>query len=149
MNITQLCQTAFYTYLTSLGLDNVPDGQIYKGIENLNPASDYIARRRLLPCVTVECLRATESAHATGNWTATVIIKCRSNADDTDEDDHHEFTSEVLSNIWHSDIRAHASAALSGFTVFQVRAKEQGYDLIERSWESYIMLEVECCAADL
>lgn len=149
MNITQQAQKAWAAYLKSLTLDSVESGQIYRGIEGaITSESDEQPQTRLLPCVIVECRKAVESAPFTGNWTADVIIKVRSNADDTTEDEHHDFASEVFSNCWQSNIVSDLNNQ-DNFTVQQVRAKEQGYDLIDRSWESYIAFEVECCASKL
>jgi hypothetical protein len=149
MNITQQAQKAYCAFLKTLTLDSVPSSQIYRGIENSTKSeSEDEPERRLLPCVIVECKRASESLQDSGNWTASVRIMCRSNADDTTEDEHHEFASEIFSNVFYADSKTDLNSQ-DDFTVLQVRAQEQGYDLEDRSWVSYMEMAVECCASDL
>lgn len=149
MNITQQAQKAFCAYLKGLTLDAIESSSIYRGIENSTKSeSEDPPESRVLPCVIIECNRATESLQDSGNWTARVRVVCRSNADDTTEDEHHDFASEIFSNVFHAEIKTDLNSQ-DDFTVLQVRADEQGYDLEDRSWVSYMIMAVECCASDL
>jgi hypothetical protein len=48
-------------------------------------------------------------------------------------------------------LAADLSSALTatGFTVLQALASEQGYDLVERSWQSFVTLQIKCAASEI
>lgn len=138
-NITQLCQKAAKAFLDSEDLSFITDEetQIVTGI-----ASDDL----LLPAVICQCQAAQAAVAYEGNWSAQLRIELRSNADDTTQDDHHEHAGELFSKFMVSvaDGRALLSNQALGFTCQQVTPMQQGWEINDGSWVSFLLLQVEC-----
>ena len=138
-NITQLCQKSIQAFLFTQNLSFITDNesQILTGIASAD---------MMLPAVVVQCGNAIHSVPYEGNWTATARIEIHSNASDTTQDEHHERAGEVFGLFMTSvaDARQNLSSADLGFTAQQVTATQQGWEVNDDSWVSYLMIEVEC-----
>ena len=141
-NITQLCQKAVKSYLDSEDLSFITDeeSQIMAGI-----ASTEL----MLPAVIIQCQRASASVAFEGNWSATLRVELRSNADDTTQDQHHDNAGELFGKfmISQSDARLALSSSTLGFTCQQLLPQDQGWDINDDSWVSFLVLQVDCCGS--
>lgn len=140
-NITQLCQVAARNFLRNEGLSFIADvaASIRSGI-----TSEDIG----LPVVVCQCLRAQAAVPFEGNWSAALRIEVRSNADDDpDGAKHHENAGELFAKFMTATAAVDMSG-LAGFTAQFVLPVEQGWDLNDRSWVSFLSLQVECCGSD-
>jgi len=139
-NITQLCQKAAKAFLDAEDLSFITDeeSQIVTGI-----ASDDVQ----LPMVVCQCSQATAAIPYEGNWSALLRVEIRSNADDTAQDEHHEWAGEVFAKFMGgiSETRQLLSNQTLGFTCQQLLPSRQGWEINDNSWVSYIELQVECC----
>jgi hypothetical protein len=139
-NITQLCQKAAKAFLDSEDLSFITDEetQIVTGI-----ASGDMG----LPMVICQCQQAQAAEAYEGNWSATLRIELRSNCNDTDQDDHHANAGELFGKFMTSVAtgRAFMSNEDLGFTAQQVLPVQQGWEVNDESWVSYLILQVECC----
>lgn len=150
MNFIQLVQQASKALLKAQTFTDIPTDNIYSGIENPKPSDNEdgpIATRKL-PCIIVECNRADNVPHFTGDWSAMARVKVRSSAFDSTDPEHQARVKEVFDALVTSTIAADLSA-LPGFTAQQVRFKTQGYGIVDNSWESTIDFEVEGCCSDI
>jgi len=141
-NITQLCQKAAKAFLDSEDLSFITDeeSQIVTGI-----ASDDIS----MPTVICQCAQAQAAVPYEGNWSATLRIELRSNADDTSQDEHHERAGELFGKfmVGIPEGRQFLSNQTLGFTAQQVLPVRQGWEINDGSWVSYIELQIECCGS--
>lgn len=138
-NITQKCQKTAKAFLDTVELSFINDTetQIVEGIAS----SDM-----MLPAVVCQCQQATASVAFEGNWAATLRIEVRSNADDTTQDEHHDRAGEVFGVFMTSRANyvVNMSNATIGFTCQELIPMEQGWELNDDSWVSYLVLQVEC-----
>lgn len=138
-NITQLCQKAAKAFLDSEDLSFITDEetQIVTGIES----SDL-----MLPAVICQCQSAQSAVPHEGNWSAVLRIELRSNSTDTHQDDHHEHAGELFSKFMTSIAagRAFLSNQSLGFTAQHVTPMQQGWEINDSSWVSFLILQVEC-----
>lgn len=141
-NITQLCQKAVKAYLDNEDLSFITDeeSQIMAGIASTD---------LMLPAVIIQCQRASASVAYEGNWQATLRIELRSNANDTPQDEHHSNSGELFGKfmISQADGRIALSNEDLGFTCQQLTPQDQGWDLNDDSWVSFMVLQVECCGS--
>lgn len=139
-NITQLCQQAAKVYLDSEELSFVADNetQIVTGI-----FSDDLT----LTTVVCQCQNADAAVPYEGNWSATLRIELRNNADDVTADEHHAMAGELFSKFMVSvaDGRLNLSNQTLGFTCQQLLPTQQGWEINDGSWVSFLLLQVECC----
>lgn len=143
-NITQLCQQAAKAYLDAENLSFITDNetQVVLGI-----ASDGLN----LPQVICQCQQAQASVPYEGNWSASLRLELRSNADDTTQDEHHERAGELFGKfmVGIDEGKAAMTSDVIGFTCQQLLPVRQGWELNDDSWVSYIELTVECCGSFL
>ena len=141
-NITQLCQKAVKAYLDGEDLSFITDAetQIVGGIS---------AEELSLSSVVIQCQRASASVAFEGNWQATLRVELRSNSDDTTQDQHHENAGELFGKfmISQSDAREALSNEALGFTCQFLLPQDQGWDLNDGSWVSFIVLQLECAGS--
>jgi hypothetical protein len=141
-NITQLCQKAAKAFLDSEDLTFITDeeSQIVTGI-----APDGL----MLPNVTCQCQNAQSAVPYEGNWSATLRIELRSNCNDTPQDDHHEWAGELFGKFMTTvaTMRTNLSSEALGFTAQSVVPMQQGWEINDGSWVSFLILQVECCGS--
>ena len=143
-NITQKCQLAARNFLRTDGLSFITDA-------NASIRSGIVADDIALPVVICQCTRAVGSVAFEGNWAATLRIELRSNADDDEEEDgetHHENAGELFAKFMTDTAAQDLTNGLPGFTAQFVVPEEQGWDLNDRSWVSWLILRVECAGSD-
>lgn len=120
-------------------------------VENIVPGTTKLERR--LPAIFVECpgAVASEDVPFTGNWLATARVTIRSQADDDDDDgDHHgERAGQVFNLFFTPTVIRDLSDSLGDFTAFSIVPRAQGWGVVDRSWESWMELEIECCGSDV
>lgn len=101
-----------------------------------------------LPLVICQCSAADhQPPPMTGNWIATAVVSVRENADDTTEDDHLSHAGEVFNLLMTTTIAADMTAAATLFNAYLVVAQSSGYDLVDRSWQSWLQLSIHCCGS--
>jgi hypothetical protein len=141
-NITQLCQKAAKAFLDSEDLSFITDEetQIVTGIA----AGDFA-----LPMVVCQCQQAESAVPYEGNWSAVLRIELRSNCNDVAADDHHTNAGELFGKFMTSVAagRAFMSNEDLGFTAQQVTPVQQGWEVNDESWVSYLILQVECAGS--
>ncbi len=143
-NITQKCQRAAREYIAAqveaLPFIQDPETQIVTGIH----------RGELqLTTVICQCKTATPETVYEGNWTARLRVEIRSNIHDdgTDDGDNHFENAGALFALFmigQVEARQAISNADIGFTCQQLTVTEQGWDIEEQCWMSYMDLNVEC-----
>ena len=138
-NITQKAQLAAKAFLDGEDLSFITDEdqQIRTGI-----ASDDL----LLPGVVCQCAIAQSATPYEGNWQAVLRIEVRSNSTDTDHEEHQEYAGEVFSKFMDSPVNArqHLSSAAIEFTCQQLVPMQQGWELNDESWVSFLTLQIDC-----
>ncbi len=139
-NITQKVQLAISNWLKGQDIGNIPQENIFKGIER---------SERKLPCIVAECQTADHSAPYSGSWRAHGMIKIRSRAEDQiNEDAHLERAGNVLNLFMTTTIITDLTGALDDFTCFQFVVTKQSYIIADgQSWVSFIEFEMECCGS--
>lgn len=141
-NITQLCQQAAKAFLDLEDLTFITDeeSQIVTGIASADMS---------LPMVVCQCQQAQAAVPYEGNWSATLRIELRSNADDTTKDAHHTNAGELFGKFMGSVAagRAAMSSSVIGFTCQQLLPVRQGWEINDNSWVSFLELQVECAGS--
>jgi len=141
-NITQLCQKAAKAYLDSEELSFITD-------EESQIVTDIYGEGIMLPCIICQCQNAQAEVPYEGNWSATLRIELRENCDDTGQDEHHANAGELFEKFMVSvaDGRLAMSNESLGFTCQQLLPTQQGWEVNDGSWVSFIVLQVECCGS--
>lgn len=146
--ITAKVQEAICAFLRAQNLGDIPPDQIYKGIEHPE-SEDTNPQKRKLPCVECVCQNADPDDEHFLNWAADAEVRIRTNADDTTEDEHHAIAATVFNKLTTDTLKADLTSALADFTVFLVNFGPQGWDLAERSWQSYLRFQVHCAGSNI
>lgn len=147
-SITHKVQLAARNFLRNEGLSFVADVR-----ESIR--SGIVGADVSLPLIVCQCARATAEATNEGNWSCSLRIEVRTNADGEDgeggedlQQSHHDRAGEVFGKFMTATAKTDLSDALQDFTAQFVIAEEQGWDLNDRSWVSFLVLRVECCGSD-
>lgn len=103
-----------------------------------------------LPCAVCSCVNATvEPGIFAGNWDAELLVELRSKVFDTSDSKHALMTEELLALFFSSTVAADLSAALSGFTAFQILPQQQNRSIENNNWISRGRFLVRCCGSDI
>jgi hypothetical protein len=139
-NICYLLQKAARLFLTTETLSFVDGPHIFQGLSALTVSN---------PRVVCQCIKAIADTQFEGNWLGTLRIYLYANADDTAEDTFHAYAGELFAKFMTGTAETNLSAALDNFTAQFVLPLEQGWGIQDRTWFSYLDLQVNCCGSDI
>ena len=145
-NITRLCELAFREYARGLGLTQLSSSSILAGFDD----ADVMTPRLVFNCDSAEPDGPADDA----TWACQLEVQCVSNADDRTADQHHDFVSEVFSQMFIGRYEAlpnvvNAAAAAANpvipFQMFDILPAGQAKSIAERRWLSSQVFRVICC----
>lgn len=121
---------------------------ILKGFQHAATIGEEV--KTPLPCAICSCVNATvDPGVYAGNWAAELLVEFRSKQFDSSDSKHALMTEELLAFLFSTTIAADLSAALAGFTAFQVNPQQQSRAIESETWVSRVRLLVRCCGSDI
>jgi len=134
--------SAFVAYLAAGDIADIPPENVFPG--NFKEGDDQKA-----PNIVIDAQDGGEEILGSGNFVAQVSITVASQADDTTRESHIARCDAVFKLLMDTEVTGAVSAALDGFTLFQVRGFRHSKQRQGRQWQNTLTIEVECAAGDV
>jgi hypothetical protein len=144
-SLHQKLEAACATLITQAAVSVTVNRQGASSVIELDVSTGLGQTENILPAATISAMNGSEFPQGSGNFTLSVTVEIRSNADETDLTAHRQLCEDALGPLMQDDTADQLNAMNEAIGVMGISNRSSRERVEDRSWITEFSFDAYCC----